>query len=262
MRILSIAQNAPGPVAVARLVAAGASAVKIEPPWGDQIETLSKTWYDEMHAGVSVERLNLKSDEGMARLHTHLATADLFLASHRPSALVRLGLDAATIHRAYPMMRHVNIVGNTSNPEEPGHDLTYQARAGLLGSAMPLTLVADMVCAERVLTVIAEVTPLPGSQRVVGLFDAVRDLAAPLRHGLTAPGGPLAGTDPAYAIYPARTGSIAVAALEPHFRSSLYAGLGVTDGAELAAVFLTRTAREWEAWAAANDIPLVEIPHD
>ena len=32
----------------------------------------------------------------------------------------------------FPPLRHVNIVGDTANPEEPGHDLTYQARAGLL----------------------------------------------------------------------------------------------------------------------------------
>ena len=46
----------------------------------------------------------------------------------------------------------------------------------------------------------------PGASRVVGLYDAMHDLAAPLRHGLTAPGGQLGGGNPAYGIYAAREG--------------------------------------------------------
>jgi crotonobetainyl-CoA:carnitine CoA-transferase CaiB-like acyl-CoA transferase len=261
MRIVSIAQNAPGPVAVARLVAGGATAIKIEPPWGDQIETLCKSWYDELHTGVSVERLDLKAAEGMTRLHALLATADVLLASQRPSALARLGLDAPTLHRTYPSLRHVTIVGDTANPEEPGHDLTSQARAGLLGAHMPSTLLADMACAERVVAVILALMPTPGEARRVGLADVLSDLAAPLTHGLTAAGGPLSGSDPAYRIYPAKGGAVAVAALEPHFRAALYAGLGLGADADLSPIFLTRTAREWEEWATARDIPLVEVRH-
>ena len=261
MRIVSIAQNAPGPVAVARLVAGGATAIKIEPLWGDQIETLCKSWYDELHAGVTVERLDLKSPGGMTHLHALLASADVFLASQRPSALARLRLDAPTLHATFPSLRHVTIVGDTREPDAPGHDLTYQARAGLLGAGMPLTLVADMACAERVVAVILSLMPTPGEARSVGLADVLRDLAAPLMHGLTAPGGALSGRDPAYRIYPTKAGALAVAALEPHFRSSLYAGLGVAPDADLAPIFLTRTAREWEQWATDRDLPLVEIHH-
>ena len=261
MRIVSIAQNAPGPVALARLVAGGATAIKIEPLWGDQIERLSKSWYDELHAGVTVERLDLKSAEGMTRLHALLAEADVFLASQRPSALERLGLDATTLHVTYPSLRHVTIVGDTTAPEEPGHDLTYQARAGLLGTDMPLTLVADMACAERVVSAVLALMPTPGEARRVGLADVLRDLAAPLAHGLTAPGGPLSGSDPAYRIYRTKAGAVAVAALEPHFRSSLYAGLGIGVDVDPTPIFLTRTAREWEQWATERDIPLVEIRH-
>lgn len=257
MRIVSMAQNVPGPAAVARLVAEGATAIKIEPPNGDPLAHLCRPWYDELHAGVSVERLDLKTLPGIVRMKALLTKADVFLASQRPSALARLGLDPLTLHRDLPSLRYVNIVGDTANPEEPGHDLTYQARAGLLSGAMPLTLVGDMVGAERVRAVIIEVMREAGATRIVGLFDALRDLAAPLRHGLTATGGWLGGGNPAYGIYPAKSGAIAVAALEPHFRSRLYEGLGLPDGADLGATFLTRTAEEWEQWAAARDIPLV-----
>lgn len=260
-----MAQNVPGPVAVSRAVAEGARATKIEAPWGDPLEHLCRPWYDELHAKVEVARLDLKSAPGMRRLKELLADADVFLASHRPSALARLALDRDALAGEFPELRHVNIVGDTANPEAPGHDLTYQARAGLLQQAMPLTLLADMAGAERAHAAIKDVMRQPGSSRVVGLFDAMRDLAAPMYHGLTAPGGPLSGTNPAYRIYPTRDGAIAVGALEPHFRARLYEGLGLADGADPAAVFSTRTAAEWEQWAASRDLPLVAlvvpVPH-
>ncbi|HWI17703.1 MAG TPA: CoA transferase [Vicinamibacterales bacterium] len=259
MRIVSIAQNIPGPVAVSRLVAEGARAIKIEPPWGDQVETLCKPWYDALHDRMLVERLDLKTPGGFARLRTLLADADVFLASHRPSALARLGLDAATLIAAFPKLSHVNIVGDTRDPEEAGHDLTYQARAGLVHGTLPLTLLADMAGAERAHAAIKDAARHPGSTRVVGLSDTVRDLAAPLAYGLTGAGGPLGGGNPAYAIYTAREGTIAVTALEPHFRSRLYEGLALEDGADPSAVFATRTATEWETWAAERDIPLVAV---
>jgi crotonobetainyl-CoA:carnitine CoA-transferase CaiB-like acyl-CoA transferase len=155
-----------------------------------------------------------------------------------------------------PALRHVNIVGDTANPEEPGHDLTYLARAGLLDRSMPLTLYADMAGAERTRAAINEVMHEPGGVRIVGLYDVLHDLAAPLRHGLTATGGALGGSNPAYAVYDTKDGTIAVAALEPHFRSALYEGLGLPDGADLRASFLDRTAKEWEQWAKERDVPL------
>jgi crotonobetainyl-CoA:carnitine CoA-transferase CaiB-like acyl-CoA transferase len=254
-----MAQNVPGPVAVSRLVGAGATALKVEPPSGDQLERLCKPWYDELHANVRVERLDLKSVDGIARLMTLLADADVFLASHRPSALVRLGLDHAALGPRFPSLCHVNIVGDTAAPEDPGHDLTYLARAGLLGDSMPRTLIADMAGAERAHAVINEAVKNPGASRIIGLYDVLLDLAAPLRHGLTAPGAQLGGGNAAYAIYAAREGMIAVGALEPHFRARLFEGLGIDDGADPSAIFKSRTAAEWADWAAARDLPLVAI---
>jgi crotonobetainyl-CoA:carnitine CoA-transferase CaiB-like acyl-CoA transferase len=254
-----MAVNVPGPVAVSRAVAAGATAIKIEPPWGDPLATLCRPWYDALHVNVTTESLDLKTAPAMDRLMALLKDAEIFVASHRPAALTRLGLDAASLARRFPTLRHVNIVGDTANPEEPGHDLTYQARAGLLAGAMPLTLAADMIGAERAHAAINDVMHHAGGSRVVGLYDALRDLAAPLHYGLTAPGGPLNGGDPTYAIYTASDGTIAVAALEPHFRARLYEGLGLADGADPSAIFATKTAAEWESWAVARDIPLVAI---
>lgn len=267
MKIVSIALNVPGPVAVARLAAEGARAIKIEPPSGDPLRGLCRRWYDDLHRGVAVERIDLKTAEGRARIASLLADADVFFASQRPAALARLGLDSRSLREALPSLRHVNIVGDTTNPEEPGHDLTYQARAGLLPAlsgvggrlALPLTLIADMAGAERAYAAIKDVMNHRGASREVGLYDTLFDLAAPLRYGLTAAGGYLGGGNPAYGIYAARDGAIAVTALEPHFRARLYEGLGLSDGADPSAIFATKTAIEWEQWARARDLPLVAI---
>lgn len=262
MRIVSLALNVPGPVAVARLVGGGARAIKIEPPWGDPLRAFCPQWYHDLHRGVRIETIDLKSIAGATRIRELFDDADIFLTSHRPAALARLRLDPASLAPDYPELRHVNIVGNTANPDEAGHDLTYQARAGLIEDRLPRTLFADMAGAERAHATLNEVMHQPGAVRSVGLFDALRDLAAPLYYGLTGPGRPLGGSNAAYGIYAARDGAIAVGALEPHFRARLYDGLGLPDGADPSAVFATKTAMEWEQWAAARDLPLVAIRAD
>ena len=82
-----------------------------------------------------------------------------------------------------------------------------------------------------------------------------------MRWGLTSPGGPLAGGDPAYGVYAAREGHVAVAALEPHFRTRLLETLEVDGSREgFSAAFAHRTASEWETWALERDLPLVALP--
>src|SRR5436853_4543301 len=80
-----------------------------------------------------------------------LEEADLLLTSFRPSALRRLQLDWDTLHARYPRLCVLNIVGfGPPHEEVPGHDLTYQAKLGLLRPPlMPITLHADMAGAER-----------------------------------------------------------------------------------------------------------------
>lgn len=260
VRIVSIAVNLPGPVAVARLVADGATAVKIDPPWGDPLRALNPAWCEELHAGIETRVLDLKSQAGAEAIRDLLVYTDIFIASHRPAALARLGLDADELLRRFPHLRHLNIVGDTADAETPGHDLTYQAKEGLVTDRLPATLLADMAGAERVYATTLLLLREPvGSRRVVGLFDCLQSITAPIRHGLTAPGGPLGGSNPAYGVYAARGGHIAVAALESHFRKHLYAALGLLDGATLTDAFRGRTPDEWERWASERDIPLVAV---
>src|SRR5437763_470452 len=85
VRIVTIAQNVPGPLAAARLKQAGASVTKIEPLAGDPFLTISPAWHAEMHDGISIERLDLRAASGRERAIALLRTADLFITSQRPS---------------------------------------------------------------------------------------------------------------------------------------------------------------------------------
>lgn len=260
IRIVSLALNVPGPVAVARLVAGGAEAFKIEPPGGDPLRGFSSTWYRRLHRGVTVERVDLKTTSGFERLHARLERADLLITSQRPAALTRLGLTARRLARRQPRLRWLRIVGDMRHPDRPGHDLTYQAQAGLLGREMPRTLLADLLGAERAVADALLLLRLPAPAVAdVGLRDAVEAAATPYALGLTAAGGVLGGDLPSYRIYRTREGAVAIAALEPHFRDRLYAALGLTPGTDLRAVMRTRTARQWERWAAARDLPIARL---
>jgi crotonobetainyl-CoA:carnitine CoA-transferase CaiB-like acyl-CoA transferase len=204
--------------------------------------------------------VDVKSPAGLARVRALAADADLFITSQRPSALARLAVDHASLVGACPQLRLLRIVGSIREPEAPGHDLTYQASAGLLQERLPVTLVADLMAAERAVGAALLLLRRPaGSVMDVGLSDSLAPLQAPLRHGLTAPGGLLGGGLPEYGIYDAKDGRVAVAALEPHFRQRLVERLrlATTDG--LAEAFRARTVKEWQDWAHDNDVPLVGV---
>jgi len=264
INVLNLGVNLPAPLAAARLRLMGAAVIKVEPPQGDPLAQVQGDWYRTLHEGQRIETLDLKHSSDRARMEEFLAGADLLLSSHRPAAMGRLGLEPGELERRHPRLLHVSIVGFAGDEDRPGHDLTYQARHGLLTPPhLPRSLIGDLGGAQE--AVIAALGLLLGRERGspersarVALSDAVRWFAEPLRQGLTAPGGVLGGGVPGYDLYRSSDGWIAVAALEPHFEQKLAAELGLRRAArdELQQVFLTRSGAEWEAWAAACDLPV------
>jgi alpha-methylacyl-CoA racemase len=268
VKIVSVALNAPGPVAAARLTKLGAEVTKIEPPSGDATKTAAPGWYETLCQGQTVLRMDLKSPEEQTKLDELLATADLLLASFRPSALQRLGLDWESLHARHPRLCFVGIIGYAAPFEErTGHDLTYQGDLGLLRPPqMPPTLFIDLAGAERAVSMaLALLNRLARKGEAgcawVSLHECARDLAAPLKAGLTTSNGLLGGAYPLYGFYRANDGWIAVAALEPHFAEKLLSELGLkkADRKELERIFLQRKAASWEKWAAELDLPLVAV---
>ncbi|MBW8471552.1 MAG: CoA transferase [Thiobacillus sp.] len=283
IRILSLALNLPGPAALMRLKAMGATCLKAEPPGpkgapagtsGDPMGQYNRTAYATLHDGIKILSIDLKSDKGQARLHKELARSDVLLTSFRPSALAKLGLGWKALHKAHPQLSVVAIVGAPgARAEEPGHDLTYLADAGLItGLDLPATLFADMggalMASEAVLqAVLVQKTSGKGSFQAVALSDAASWLALPRSWGLTQAQGAVGGAHAGYRVYPCKNGRVAVAALEPHFAAALCAAAGVPfegmgtmfkpDTHTAMARFLAgKTRQQLDKLAIAKDIPL------
>ena len=157
VRILSLALNLPGPAALMRCGQMGARCVKLEPPEklaptgavssaGDPMRHYAPVAYSALHQGIRITSADLKTDAGQKTLHRELAKTDVLLTSFRPSALAKLGLTWRALHKQYPRLSQVAIVGSPGAlAEVPGHDLTYLAHNGLVtGLDLPATLYADM----------------------------------------------------------------------------------------------------------------------
>ncbi len=268
IHLTTMAINVPGPVAAYRLQQMGARVTKIEPPTGDPLERSCPAWYRLLAENQKIVRLDLKSEQGRAAMSDLLEESDVFLTSHRPSALERLSLDWQSNHQRYPRLSQVDIIGFPGDQDHaPGHDLTYLAKLGLLSPPqIPLTLLGDIASSERTVGVVLALLlhrarhGSAGHERV-SIYEAAELYAAPLQYGVTAPSGPLGGALPVYNMYSTRDGWIAVAALEPHFQERLGKELNLQPitKEELKKIFLTRTAQEWEEWAMKRDLPLSKL---
>ncbi|MFZ3219565.1 MAG: CoA transferase [Rhodoferax sp.] len=283
VRVLSLALNLPGPAALMRCVQMGATCVKLEPPAhpsapkgtsGDPMGLYNRAAYDVLHKGVRVATADLKSEKGQKALHRELAKTDVLLTSFRPSALSKLGLEWKTLHKLYPSLSLVAIVGAPgARAEEPGHDLTYLAENDLIGSLnLPPTLYADMggslMASEAVLKArLHQLQKGKGVRLEIALSDAAGYLALPRSWGLTKPGSAVGGAHAGYRVYPCKDGRVAVAALEPHFAASLALAVGLKNShimamfapethQAVAAFLLTQTRKQLDQLAAEKDIPL------
>jgi crotonobetainyl-CoA:carnitine CoA-transferase CaiB-like acyl-CoA transferase len=285
VRVLSLALNLPGPAALMRLAAMGAHCVKVDPPGGDPMALYSPAFHALMHRGIEVCQIDLKQAEGRAALQRRLADTDVLLTSSRPSALARLGLDSVRLAEAHPQLAWVAIVGEHAPLDEvPGHDLTYQAEAGLVDGQLPPTLAADMggslLAVEAVLQAVlaqrqpadADAAPPAGLHLNVALAEAARYAALPHAHGLTAPGGLLGGLHPGYQVLPCQDGWVALAALEPHFLAGWQRCIGSEFDPRGAFSGLPALVEAGRAWCAARpaaqlnqlarelDLPLLAWP--
>ena len=274
VRILSLALNVPGPAALMRLRAMGATCTKVDPPAGDPMGQYNRDAYDSLHRGVKVLSADLRTPAGQKTLHRALTRTDVLLTSFRPSGLAKLGLAWKPLHKAYPALSQVAIVGSHGErAEEPGHDLTYMAEMGLVtGMDMPPTLYADMggslMATEAVLkAVLQRHNGGKGVYLEVALANAACYLGLPRSWGMTAAGGLVGGAHAGYRMYACKNGRVAVAALEPHFAAALCQAAAVTGTGRqimfaqsthraIMRFMASRTRAELDALGQRMDIPL------
>lgn len=279
VRVLSLALNLPGPAALMRLAQMGARCTKINPPAGDPMQHYTSAGYELLHKGIKQKTLDLKTLTGQNALHKLLPHTDILLTSFRPSALTKLGLSWKTLHKQYPALSLIEVVGAPGLLAEiPGHDLTYQAEAGLVnGMDLPPSLFADMggslMASEAALQALLLLkTTGKGSRHEVALSDAAAWLALPRRLGMTTPEGTVGGAHAGYRMYACKNGRVAVAALEPHFAARLCEAAGVninqpdkdlfkpSTRKAIESFLAAQTRQQLDKLAATKDIPLMTLP--
>lgn len=278
VRVLSLALNLPGPAALLRVAKMGAKCTKVNPPNGDPMAFYTQEGYATLHTGVKEVTCDLKSAAGQKSLHQWLAKTDVLLTSFRPSALNKLGLGWKSLHKLYPQLSCVSVVGAPGPLAEiPGHDLTYQAEVNLVpGLQLPASLFADMGGAIMASEAILKATVIQrasgkGSFHEVALSDAAAWLALPRQWGMTLPKGAVGGAHAGYKIYACQNGRVAVAALEPHFAKALCDAAGVHKSdvktlfspqthQTIADFFASHTRNQLEKLATDKDIPLMTLP--
>ncbi|MEK6706326.1 MAG: CoA transferase [Bdellovibrionota bacterium] len=267
INILNLTPSLPATLATARLHQLGASVIKIESQAGDPLQSASNAWYKALTRGQRIITLDLKNADGQKELNSLLKKTNIMLAAMRPRAMTKLSLSWNSLHRKFPRLSLVRIVGYPAPFENlPGHDLTYQAMAGLvLPPRLPPTLLADFAGAEQAVssTLLALLQrDRKGMCLSVALSEAASQFTLSKHYGLTTRGALLGGGSPRYNLYQTRDKKwIALAALEDRFWAELIRTLKPKTQTykALKQIFLTRTAKAWEIWARKQDIPLTAM---
>lgn len=138
LRVVTAAEQYPGPYATMVLADLGADVVIVERPGTGDPTRAFPAFHAALNRGKRSVALDLKTDEGRRGLGHLLSTADLFLEGFRPGTMARLGFGPEQVRAINPATVYVSISGfGQSGPHRlrPAHDISYQAAAGLLADA-------------------------------------------------------------------------------------------------------------------------------
>lgn len=293
LQVVEMAGIGPVPLAALMLAELGANVVRIERITQGEPFIPTRPEHDLGRHGRTILRLDLKSPEGREVVLRLLAKSDVLVEGFRPGVMERLGLGPEPAMAANPRLVYGRMTGfGQDGPlaRRAGHDLTYLALTGVLGTigpkdgkpVPPLNLVADygggtMFLLLGVLAALHERSRSDRGQVVdAAMVDGASMLAAPL-FAMIADGiwedrrgsNLLDSGAPFYDTYETADGGyLAVAALEPQFFAELASHLGLDQRfvagqydrslwpamrEAIAATLGSRTRDEWDAVFAETD---------
>lgn len=137
LRILSLAEQFPGPYATMLLSDIGAEVIMVERPgMGDPARQFAPL-FKALNRGKKSVTLDLKATEGLARFREMAASADVIVEGFRPGKLAALGAGFKDLRKINPRLVYVSISGyGQDGPyrDRAGHDLSYEGVGGLLAA--------------------------------------------------------------------------------------------------------------------------------
>lgn len=271
IRILSLAEQYPGPYATMLLADLGADVIMVERPGTGDPSRRFKGLFAAFNRNKRSVLLDLKSEQGHADFLQLVDSADVVVEGYRPGVMARLGIDAGILRARKPALVFASISSfgqNGPNATVAGHDLSIQAAAGMIvvapgqeaGLALPVLPLADissaMFAAMGIVTALfARSRSGAGSHIDVSMLDSLVSWMTPFlvppMNGL--PTRPLPPPDPGYGLFATADGrqiTLSVAG-EDHMWMSLCDMLGLEQFVHM---------REQERWARATEIdPLLRM---
>ncbi|KEO92099.1 CoA-transferase [Erythrobacter longus] len=145
IRVVDLSQFLPGPMMSVMMADQGAEVIKIEPANGDPARDQApfdtyngeenSVWFANLNRGKKSVVLDLKSEEGKARLCEIIRSADVFVEGFRPGVMKRLGFDYDRVKAIKPDIIYCSISAfgqDGALAHHPAHDMAVQALAGFL----------------------------------------------------------------------------------------------------------------------------------
>ncbi|HVU73059.1 MAG TPA: CoA transferase [Mycobacteriales bacterium] len=134
VRVLDLGIWRPVPYATQLLVELGAEVIKVEPPGGDPMR-MYPGLFAILNAGKRSFTVDLKDADQRAAVLDLARDADVVAEGFRPGVAAKLGVGPDDVRTVNPAAVYCSISGfGQTGParDVSGHDLSYQARAGLL----------------------------------------------------------------------------------------------------------------------------------
>ncbi|MGW1152835.1 CaiB/BaiF CoA transferase family protein [Streptomyces rubiginosohelvolus] len=290
VRVVELAGIGPGPFAAMLLADLGADVVRVDRPGGAGLGI--DPAHDLTNRNKRSVVLDLKSDEGPARVLDLVERADILVEGYRPGVAERLGVGPDACLARNPKLVYGRMTGwGQDGPlaDRAGHDIAYIALTGtlsMIGSpdeppTVPANLVGDYAGGSLYLVVgvlaALQHARAHGEGQVVdaAIVDGAAHLATMI-HGMLAAGSwqdrrganLLDGGCPFYGTYATSDGGhMAVGPLEGQFYAEFARLLGIADAfpdrwdlarwdelrAAVTERFLTRTRAEWTEVFAGTD---------
>jgi crotonobetainyl-CoA:carnitine CoA-transferase CaiB-like acyl-CoA transferase len=247
IRVLDFGIWRPVPYATQLLADLGADVLHVEPPGGDPMRQ-----FPDIFATIAAHKrsivIDLKSADGLAHALELAADADVVTEGFRPGVVDRLGIGPGAIRAVNPDVVYCSISGfGQDGPMRlaPGHDLSYQAVAGVLvpeGGDPPARVsvpwadlagglsAAFAICA----ALVGAIRTGEGDTLDVSMTDILATWTGSSGGGNAKPVGRRLSGMPGYGVYKTRDGWIAMSTItEQHFWANTCDALGMEDVRDL-----------------------------
>ena len=304
IKVIDLSLFLPGPMLTMMMADQGAEVWKVEPAAGDPARDQApfqggqSVWFRGLNRGKRSVVLDLKSEEGKARLWDMIADADVFVEGFRPGVMARLGFDYAAVSARNPAIVYCSIsaFGQSGDlAHHPAHDMAVQAMAGFLSvndgvdgtPVVPGAAAADMAAgltglSALLMALIGRAQTGRGDYIDCAMFDALLPWCAHVAGAAIAGGeAPKSSSQRSlggaafYQVYKTADGKhVALGGRELKFVDNLLNALERPDLiplgnapagqqsaliAFLQATFATRSRDEWVAWFADKDVAFAPV---